>query len=391
MGILKLLKSNNSKRIKTYKLEDFARIWTTVENEDQDLKVTPAEGFESNENQIPIIWRNPQISLFWTQYIDPYTTFLNLVPGQLQVIQKTLLELELNGNCKSIVSDDNETPAKYKVLTKVNLRDHCLAVAKRMVEIIQDRNDLKILIGKALIVGLGHDMGMLHKAMPNAAHSHNSAIWMKNQLNGMKHSKLILEAIRWHHSTNKKIHTNNHLAGILVQADHEVRLQELRELEQKPDETSVANHEVKFRSPYENSSIAKQDQKDQPSINANEFLKKLTGKIGPVGFDAFSFKAETYISPKIIREILTEAGLDTSDIIKMDDLVRAISNTGINFKTGKFRLRFMNRKMPPRDRYYLVIDNDALGTIDKAEQIPPRDTEGRWLKKIVAVEARGEK
>jgi hypothetical protein len=42
--------------------------------------------------------------------------------------------------------------------------------------------------------------------------------------------------------------------------------------------------------------------------------------------------------------------------------------------------------MKPLTRYYVVFDNHELDYTEKSDQGPPRDAEGRWLKKIVKIE-----
>ncbi len=59
---------------------------------------------------------------------------------------------------------------------------------------------------------------------------------------------------------------------------------------------------------------------------------------------------------------------------------------GSKFVKNKFKLKFHNRKIKPLTRYYFVFKSNDLDSTGKSDQGPPRDAEGRWLKKIVKIE-----
>jgi len=334
----------------------------------------------------PIEFKHQATQIFWHQYVVRYYGQIRVVAGLKEAIIFVLKEIDQNGGCSSIDPDDHETHQKYHCLSDVNLRDHSLSVAKKMVDLLEQRKDVNLYAGKAILAGLCHDIGKLHKITPSAGHSYNSAQWIKHAVGSeMKKIDIVMEAVRMHHRPNKTVLEKNPILHALLEAGHQVREDELRSLQRgvskaltDKDQQVVEKKESMVPKP-------KTPEKahpvpfnwDKPGFPKKEFIEKLLSKITNFGFDAFSFEGNIYVSPKVMEEVIAELKDKTNG-------VELISLTW--FVKTKFKLKFHNRKIKPLTRYYVVFDNHELDPTGKLEQGPPRDTEGRWLKKIVKIE-----
>ncbi|MFZ0484389.1 MAG: hypothetical protein WAL93_13460, partial [Desulfobacterales bacterium] len=183
---------------------------------------------------------------------------------------------------------------------------------------------------------------------------------------------------------NKTVLDKNPILHALLEAGHQVREDELRIM--KIASVKASNDKDQLAVEKKESLVSKQKTPDKehsvpfdldrPGFPKKEFIKKLVSKITNFGFDAFIFEGRTYVSPKVMEEVLTE----------LQDKTKEEEQLGLNkFVKTKIKLKFQNRKMKPLTRYYVVFDNHELDNTEKSEQGPPRDAEVRWLKKIVNV------
>lgn len=368
-------------RQKKYRIEDISTLWLNHE--------TKNAGEENSNNKMlpdPIEFKHRNTQIFWHQYVVKYYGQIRVVAGLKEVIILILKEFDQNGGCSSIDHDDHETHQKYHCLTEVNLRDHSLAVAQKMIDLLEQRKDFNLYAGKAMLAGLCHDIGKLHKLTPSAGHSYNSAQWIKHAAGSeMKNIDIVIEAVRMHHRPNKTVLDKNPILHALLEADHQVREDELGSMKRPSQKASndkdqkvVENKEsMKSKSKTPVKKHAVPFELDIPGFPKKEFIKKLVSKITNFGFDAFSFEGHTYVSTKVMEEVITEL----QDKTKEDEQIALNS-----FVKTKIKLKFQNRKMKPLTRHYVVFDNQELEHTPKSEQGPPRDAEGRWLKKIVNVE-----
>ena len=374
----KLLPASKQKK---YRIEDISTLWLDQEKKDageenSNIKILPD----------PIEFKHQSTQIFWHQYVVRNYGQIRVIAGLKEAIITVLKELDQNGECSSIDPDDHETHQKYHCLSEVNLMDHSISVAKKMADLLEQRKDFNLYAGKAMLAGLCHDIGKLHKMTPSAGHSYNSAQWIKHAAGSeMKNMDIIIEAVRMHHRPNKTVLDKNPILHALLEAGHQVRDEELRRMKrpsQKPsndkDQQAVEKKEPIVSEP-ETPEIEHPVPFDwnNPGFPKKEFIKNLDSKITNFGFDAFSFEGNTYVSPKVMEEVLAE----------VKDEVEGFEQIALtSFVKNKFKLKFHNRKIKPLTRYYVVFDNHELEYTEKSDKGPPRDAEGRWLKKIVNAE-----
>ena len=162
-------------RQKKYRIEDISTLWLNHETKNAEEK-------NSNNRMLPdpIEFKHRNTQIFWHQYVVRYYGQIRVVAGLKEAIIYVLKELDQNGECSSIDPNDHETHQKYHCLTKVNLRDHSLCVVQKMIDLLEQRKDFNLYAGKAMLAGLCHDIGKLHKLTPSAGHSYNSAQWIKH-------------------------------------------------------------------------------------------------------------------------------------------------------------------------------------------------------------------
>ena len=374
----KLLPASKQKK---YRIEDISTLWLDQEKKDageenSNIKILPD----------PIEFKHQSTQIFWHQYVVRNYGQIRVIAGLKEAIITVLKELDQNGECSSIDPDDHETHQKYHCLSDINLRNHSFAVAKKMVDLLEQRKDFNLYAGKAMLAGLCHDIGKLHKMTPSAGHSYNSAQWVKHATGSeMKNIDIVIEAVRMHHRPNKTVLDKNPILHALLEAGHQVREEELRSMRRPSQKASndkdqqvVEKKELVVSKPEtpekENPVLFNWD---NPNFPKKEFIKKLLSKVTNFGFDAFSFEGTTYVSPKVMEEVLTE----------LQDKAEGVEQIALtSFVKTKFKLKFHNRKIKPLTRYYVVFDSHELEHMGKSEQGPPRDAEGRWLKKIVEIE-----
>jgi hypothetical protein len=136
-----------SKR-KEIPLNLLSRLWTETEPIRQP----------SFQNQMPSKWRHEDIHQFYLQYISPNLSILG--PAGL-VIDQILTLLDHHGDCPCSL-DDSETE---KVFSGITLRDHSLTVTRIAVDMIKKAHrDYELILGKILVICLGHCFGILSSA-----------------------------------------------------------------------------------------------------------------------------------------------------------------------------------------------------------------------------------
>lgn len=215
-----------------YRLEKLSEIWLnascrSAENIDKDA-LSDLE------------WEHAECQKFWTDYV-----LANYRPikasGFFPSIESILGILDNSQNVSSIDPEDKETPEKYRSLKGVTLRDHSLRVAQKCVDmLLSHHHDGQILVAKAILAGLSHDIGKMFKDIPGADHSVNSAKWCQYKLSGMKGTEGIIEAIRFHHANNAQMPKKNAVLMALLKANEEARKEELSRFEFESRQTAAA-------------------------------------------------------------------------------------------------------------------------------------------------------
>ncbi len=103
-------------------------------------------------------WAHQDIHQFYNQYIAPNMTVLGTA---LPVIHQILSILDNAGDCMADMDDSEEE----KMPVSITLREHSLCVARIAVDMIKKTHrDYDMILGKILIVCLGHGLGALSSA-----------------------------------------------------------------------------------------------------------------------------------------------------------------------------------------------------------------------------------
>ena len=140
-------KLNRTKR-KEIPLHLLSRLWDEKE----------MTGKSSVQNPLPAQWAHEDINQFYAQYIVPNIAVLG---SARSVIDQILALLDDNGDCSSRVDDSEEE----RVFAAITLREHSLIVARIAIDMIKKAHrDYEMIIGKILIICLGHCLGVLSKA-----------------------------------------------------------------------------------------------------------------------------------------------------------------------------------------------------------------------------------
>lgn len=105
-----------------------------------------------------------ETAAFWREEIAPFRDVLERT-GELRIIEKTLSELDREGDCPSVVSGDGigkfrPTASRFG---KISLLDHSLRAARHMRRIHDARHGERLLYGKHALAALAHDVGKMEK------------------------------------------------------------------------------------------------------------------------------------------------------------------------------------------------------------------------------------
>ncbi|QTA78824.1 HD domain-containing protein [Desulfonema limicola] len=361
----------------------------------------------SQEKETPIgiesTWENGEISQFWEQYILPYHGDIGQV--HLNIIRDLLKDLELYGKCPSIVINDNETSADYRVLADVSLLEHTLNVCRKARDILKTGEaDYQMSMAKVMIASLAHDMGNIPEIAQQDwqminSHTIKSFEWLKEKINHLGNKDKILEAVRFHHAGDKELkqYTGNKILSILRQADYAARESELKayNLNNRASNEDIIQNifDVKSSENLSDNLNSKVEKSESPDENRNNnqvtedmFLKALANEISDNGFDAFWFNNCAYFSVKVLQKALNQLrqSLDQPTFHNAEDVRTFIDSRFTKMKKGRFRLRFMDkpRKYRPIKLYLYVTDAMPSDAIETKKTDIPHDSKGRWLKSL---------
>jgi hypothetical protein len=207
------------------KLRDIAHIWREMETGIPAGRPRP-------------IFSHKEIDEFFAKHVEHPE-----VKGNRRiVIEKLLAMLDKEGDCPSIVGrgrheNDREPERGYAVerydyFAKIPLWRHVITVAELYVAKFQ----YKALVPNALVIALGHDIGMIEaqyaRYYRQLTHPEISLLVLKSiaEYTSLENSEEINSIIISHHSLS-----NLKLAQILKAADQEARNMEFKESVRAPD------------------------------------------------------------------------------------------------------------------------------------------------------------
>ncbi len=169
----------NRKRQKEIPLNLLARLWTEKEMTESSLQHLP----------VPY-WQNFDINQFYAAYVGPNTAAIGT---SRPVIVHLLTLLDDKGDCFS----DSHDPENEKNGSGISLREHSLCVARMAVDMIKKAHrDYELILGKILIISLGHRLGILSAAAAVGGISARSIMILHPLIQDLPFKQDVIAAIR---------------------------------------------------------------------------------------------------------------------------------------------------------------------------------------------------
>ncbi len=243
-----------------YRLEKLSELWLNASCRSEESM--------DKELLLQVDWRHDECKQFWVDYVVGNYREINSA-GLLSTIESILGTLDGSDDFPSVDKDDPETEEKYKCLESVTLRSHSIRVAQKTISLLRThRADSQYIIPKVIVICLAHDMGVMIKDIPNAAHSVNSAKWCQHKLSGMKNVDGIVDAVRLHHAPPNRM-PKDILLQALAKSDAEVRQDELGEWKMNQQAQLVTDDADKIQetSTERENSISTQSVNIEPGAN----------------------------------------------------------------------------------------------------------------------------
>ena len=316
-------------------------------------------------------WEHTEVNNFYISYIMSHTRIIEV--AALIAIKKILTILDgPEGDCPSIVQEDEETPSQYHALTST-LRDHSLDVTREAYDILK-KNDNLLLMGKILIAALGHDLGKIpgNTEEDKAIHLHayKSARILEPIIKNLQYRESILTAVQCHHLPKAELKKmEDDTVFILRQADWEARRKELDHLVvfHKPAEQKKNLDKIKPET-VSNSSATFQ-------ITLETLIQTITPFININGIGSvFSFKDAVYVQPDWLKNIIAGRAenlgdKETASYCKDPDNLEIIEFIAKKLKSKvlEYRVHFKNVKTKPIDAQYYVLNTDPFGNAEEME------------------------
>jgi hypothetical protein len=170
----------NRNRQKEIPLEFLSRLWIEKEMPKQS----------SLQNPMSAHWTHADINQFYARYIVPNSAALG---HAAPVTEHLLTLLDDKGDCPSFSEDLNDE----KIFTKISLREHSLTVTRMAVDIIKKvHRDFELILGKILIICLGHRLGILSSATNIGGVSARSLLMLHPLIQDLDFKNNIITAIR---------------------------------------------------------------------------------------------------------------------------------------------------------------------------------------------------
>ena len=196
-------------------LERLARLWL----EDPRLPVKAQGGSQ----QELMAWTHEDIASFYAQYVE---SFLPQTDPARPVIEQLLTILDEHGDCPSTIPDADS--GEKHIYPQIPLRDYSLEVARTAFDMIRKGHlDPEMLMGKILIMTLGHQLGMLSDAAILGGTSAKSVLILDPLIRDLPYKEAIVNAIR----TFRSNHLKTNEARILRAASSAARKKEIERVE----------------------------------------------------------------------------------------------------------------------------------------------------------------
>lgn len=193
-------------KVQQVPLERLARLW---------MKDSPLSNHGQGEFQrASMTWAHDDINRFYSQNVD---SFLPESDSARPVIAQLLTLLDEQGDCPS--TDSKEKP----ISARIPLRAYSLETARIAFEMIRKgHRDPEMLMGKILIIALGHQLGVISDADILGGVSAKSVLLLDPLIQDLPYRESIVNAVR----TFRKNHAKSDEARILGAASSAARKKE---------------------------------------------------------------------------------------------------------------------------------------------------------------------
>ena len=177
--------------------------------------------FMKEDEQDAVRWINTDINSFYRTYVQPFSAAMGPSRG---VVEQILTMLDHQGNVPSVAN--NETSDQR--LAQITLREHSLNVAREAVDMLKKHHkDYEMMMGRILIIALGHDLGLCSKAQLFDSVSTKSLLILEPMIQDLPFKEIIFEAISSFNKSNPK----SQEARILRAAEAATRKKELMRIQ----------------------------------------------------------------------------------------------------------------------------------------------------------------
>jgi len=170
-------------------LERLARLWL----EDSGL-ANDKEG----SKEVHMTWAHEEINSFYSGCVE---SFLPRTDPARPVIAQILTILDEQGDCPSAITGEKDE----EVFSEISLREYSLEVARIAFDIVKrGHRDPEMLMGKILIISVGHQLGVISKANILGGVSAKSILMLDPMIRDLPYKESIIPAIRTFRGNNPK-------------------------------------------------------------------------------------------------------------------------------------------------------------------------------------------
>jgi hypothetical protein len=194
-------------RVQQVPLERLARLWV----KESELSSHGQRDFQTAS----MPWAHDDINSFQSQYVD---AFLPASDPARPVIKQLLTLLDEHGDCPSCLPTESvETTSEAGsegeyISAKTSLRTYSIETARIAFNMIRrGHRDPEMLMGKILIIALGHQLGVISQADILGGVSAKSVLLLDPLIQGLPYKESIVNAVR----TFRENHVKSDEARIL--------------------------------------------------------------------------------------------------------------------------------------------------------------------------------
>ena len=175
-------------------------------------------------------WIHSEINSFYRTYVQPYEVAMG--PSR-QVVEQILTMLDHYGDTPSIETETgavacSTTSKPEQCLAQITLREHSLNVAREAVDMIKRHHkDYEMMVGRILIITLGHALGLCSKAQVPGGGWTKTLLILEPMIQDLPWKDIVFEAISTFQSNKPK----SQEARILRAAEAASRKKELQRVQ----------------------------------------------------------------------------------------------------------------------------------------------------------------